>query len=64
MRACIGAATTRGGGSPASAVTVVEVDGSATTIIGQSVQDQPDPMYLALSRDGPVLHSVHAVDDG
>ncbi|HEU0040979.1 MAG TPA: hypothetical protein VFQ15_01390 [Jiangellaceae bacterium] len=55
MRACIGAATTRGGGSPASAVTVVEVDGSATTIIGQSVQDQPDPMYLALSRDGPVL---------
>ncbi|NED95775.1 lactonase family protein [Phytoactinopolyspora alkaliphila] len=56
MRAYLGAASTTGPGSPASGITVMDIDGATFTPVG--VAETSDPMYLALSADGTVLYSL------
>jgi 6-phosphogluconolactonase len=62
MRAFLGAATTTGKGSPASGISVLDVDRAKITKIGGV--EAPDPMYLALSADGRVLYSIAERQDG
>jgi 6-phosphogluconolactonase len=56
MRAYLGAASSAGQGSPASGITVLDVDGASFTPV--STAETSDPMYLALSQDGSVLYSL------
>lgn len=64
MRAYIGAATSGGEGSPATGVTIADVDGAAITAVGVTADTVENPMYLASSADGRVLYTVHEVDHG
>ncbi|RIQ11296.1 lactonase family protein [Jiangella rhizosphaerae] len=64
MRAFIGAATS-GQGSPASGITVADIEKGVVTPVGEpALRGVGNPMYLALSRDGRVLYAVHEVADG
>ncbi|WP_158542690.1 lactonase family protein [Phytoactinopolyspora halophila] len=62
MRAYLGAATSETQGTPASGITVLDIDGPKFTV-EDSVEAQ-DPRYLALSPDGNVLYAVAERKDG
>ncbi|NED99154.1 lactonase family protein [Phytoactinopolyspora halotolerans] len=56
MRAYLGAATSGTQGTPATGITVLDVDGASFTPVSDA--DAPDPRYLALSSDGSVLYAI------
>lgn len=62
MRAYLGAATSGTKGTPATGVTILDVDGPAFTRVGGA--EASDPRYLALSANGRVLYAVAEGDEG
>ncbi|WP_129666723.1 lactonase family protein [Phytoactinopolyspora endophytica] len=62
MRAYLGSATSGTQGTPATGVTVLDIDGATFTPLGGV--DAPDPRYLALSADGSILYAICERENG